>query len=101
VLRNYARWTERGGRGNRADELYREAVHHGAACGDWEVHGRSTTAYGIFLSHAGRNEEARGMLEEALAHLPPAHPDAQAAQEHLDAIEGGGKCSRKGGLSKK
>jgi tetratricopeptide (TPR) repeat protein len=93
ILRNYALWSDRAGHSERADELHREAVHHGASCGDWAVHGRSTTAYGIFLQHAGRPENAREMLEEALAHLPPSHPDAAAAQEHLTALDRGEPCA--------
>jgi len=93
ILRNYAIWSDRAGHHERADELHREAVHHGASCGDWAVHGRSTTAYGIFLQHACRNEKAREMLEVALAHLPPSHPDTTAAQEHLTALDRGEPCA--------
>jgi tetratricopeptide (TPR) repeat protein len=93
VLRNYALWSDRAGNRERAEKLHREAVHHGASCGDWAVHGRSTTAYGIFLQHAGRNEEARRLLEEALAHLPPGHTDTAAAQAHLNALNQSERCS--------
>jgi tetratricopeptide (TPR) repeat protein len=83
VLRNYAQWADAAALPEEADRLYREAVDHGASSGDWSTHGQSTVAYGIFLHKQGRLDEARGLLEEAVAHLPPSHPDLPRAREHL------------------
>jgi tetratricopeptide (TPR) repeat protein len=88
VLRNYALSAEKAGRLDQADVLHREAVDHGASSGDWYTHGRSTVAYGIFLQGRGRVAEARGLLEEAVAHLPPTHPDFAEAQGRLAIMAG-------------
>ena len=86
VLSHYAQWADRSALHDQADALYREAVDCGASSGDWSTHGRCTVAYGIFLHRMGRLDEARGLLEEAVAHLPPSHADFARAQEHLEAL---------------
>jgi hypothetical protein len=43
---------------------------------DYDMVGRAGVALGLFLQHEGRLPEARTVLEEGLAVLDPAHPDA-------------------------
>jgi tetratricopeptide (TPR) repeat protein len=87
VLRQYALWADGVGQTDRADRLYAESVSHGASSGDWSTHGRCTIAYGNFLLRLGRSDEGRHMLEEAVAHLPPTHPDLPAAQARLRDLD--------------
>jgi tetratricopeptide (TPR) repeat protein len=87
VLRQYAIWGDGIGDTDRADRLYAESVSHGASSGDWSTHGRCTIAYGNFLLRLGRTDEGRRMLEEAVAHLPPTHPDLPAAQARLRELD--------------
>ncbi len=99
VLRTYALWTDSIGNPAIAEPLYTEAAHHGASSGDWSTHGRSSTALGVFLMHRSRLTEAKRWLEEALAHLPPSHPDIFIARDHLDALNRGEPCACKGGAN--
>jgi tetratricopeptide (TPR) repeat protein len=87
VLRQYAIWADGVGDTDRADRLYAESVSHGASSGDWSTHGRCTIAYGNFLLRLGRSDEGRRMLEEAVAHLPPTHPDLPAGQARLRDLD--------------
>jgi tetratricopeptide (TPR) repeat protein len=48
--------------------------------------GRALIAHGIFVQHGGELEQARRLLEEALALLPPSHADTLYARSHLTAI---------------
>ena len=88
VLRNYALWSDNAGFTDRADPLFREAVDHGGSSGDWSTYGQCTVAYGLFLRRHGRIDEARRMLEAAVAHLPPNHPDLPTAREQLRELSG-------------
>ncbi len=97
ILRTYALWADTAGRPEVAEPLYAEAAQHGASSGAWATHGRSSTAFGVFLQHQARPDQARRWLEEAIAHLPPNHSDIVIARQHLDALNRGVPCGCAGG----
>jgi tetratricopeptide (TPR) repeat protein len=68
------------------------AVGSDAAKRASEILSRSEIALGTFLQHNDKPEEARRLLQAALARIDPAHPDAIAARGHLGAIETGAAC---------
>lgn len=74
---------------NRRDEAYavlQQAVLEGQTGSDPEATGRAMIALGIFRQHDGHLDQARELLEQALAILPVAQPDTLYARSHLDAI---------------
>jgi tetratricopeptide (TPR) repeat protein len=79
-------------RNEGAERQLRAAVADADRSGDAVLGGRMRVALGVFLQHAGRADDAKGMLEEGAAKLDPASADAAAARAHLAAITTGGPC---------
>lgn len=76
----------------QAEAAFDEAVSLAERSGDAELRGRALIARGIFVQHRGQLDDARGLLERALALLPPSHPDTLYARSHLDAIVHARSC---------
>ncbi|VTS02545.1 tetratricopeptide repeat protein [Tuwongella immobilis] len=87
VCRNYGLFHREWGDSDAAERLLQEAVEAGNRGEDALTAARAKIALGIFLQHARRNDEAKPLLESALASMDPAHPDALTAKSHLEAIE--------------
>jgi tetratricopeptide (TPR) repeat protein len=86
VLRNYAVYVAHGSDPASADRIFRQAASVAVAAKSNEAVGRTLVAYGIYQQHQNRLEEAKTMLEDALALLEPSHPDTLYARSHLSAI---------------
>lgn len=90
VLRNQGLFLAEKARETQAETAMREAV--AAAPRGGEMWARALVAHALFQQHRDRLAPAREQLRQALAALPPEHPDALCARSHLDAIESGGGC---------
>lgn len=89
VLRNYALYLAERGQDERAETLLREALD----TSEGELHARAAGAYGVFLHHRGRFDEAVPRLQTCIEELPPNHPDALTAASHLQFARNGEGCN--------
>jgi tetratricopeptide (TPR) repeat protein len=92
VLRNWGLALKEAGQAAPAEQRLTEAVREGRAGSDNEILGCAAVALGIFLQHQNRLDDARTALEEGLAALDPAHPDAIVGRGHLSAAKDGLTC---------
>jgi len=92
ALRNYGLYLSEQQRRSEAAPLLEAALSAGKSCGEPEVHGEAAAAYGIFLQHDKALEKAAPLLREAVELMPPAHPHALMARNHLNALEKSGSC---------
>ena len=75
---------------DRAD-LARTELQLAATATDPEVRGRALAALGVLEVHDGSPIRARPLLKDAVAALPPGHPDGLFARDHLATL-GTGSC---------
>lgn len=92
VLRNWGLALKEAGHVGPAEQRLAQAVTQARRGADYETVGRAGVALGLFLQHEGRLPEARTVLEEGLAALDPAHPDAIIGRSHLGAVIDGRTC---------
>ncbi|HEX4816797.1 MAG TPA: tetratricopeptide repeat protein [Nonomuraea sp.] len=92
VLRNWGLALAEADRPAEAEDRLREAVAAAEVSGDQELLGRVRVAYGLFLQHHGRLDDAGRMVETGLTTLDVAHPDALMGRSHLQAIKDGRSC---------
>ncbi|WP_344499252.1 tetratricopeptide repeat protein [Dactylosporangium maewongense] len=92
VLRNWGLALRDAGQTAEAERCLTDAVTHAQRGADFEILGRAGVALGIFLQHQERLAQARTALEQGLAALPDAHPDAIAGRSHLGAVLRGRTC---------
>ncbi|WP_375769895.1 tetratricopeptide repeat protein [Archangium gephyra] len=90
VLRNQGLFLAERGLEARAEAAMIEAVKSAPPGG--EMWGRALVAHALFQQHRDRHGPAREQLQQALAALPPEHPDALCARSHLDALMSGDGC---------
>jgi tetratricopeptide (TPR) repeat protein len=92
VLRGWGLALKEAGQAGPAEQRLTEAVQQGRLGSDNETLGQAAVALGIFLQHQERLDEARTALEEGLAAMDPAHPDAVVGRSHLGAAKDGLTC---------
>jgi tetratricopeptide (TPR) repeat protein len=92
VLRNWGLALKEADQAGPAGQRLTEAVRQGRLGSDNETLGRAAVALGILLQHQERLDEARTALEEGLAAMDPAHPDAIVGRSHLGAAQDGLTC---------
>lgn len=89
VRRNFALFLAEHDEPDRAEALFHEALDRA----DGEVWARTTGAYGIFLHHAERYDEAVLRLQACIDGLPPSHPDRLSADAHLQFARNAESCN--------
>ena len=92
VLRNWGLALRDAGQAGPAEQRLTEAMHQGRLGSDNETLGRAAVALGVFLQHEERLDEAQAVLQEGLAAMDPAHPDAIVGRSHLGAARDGHTC---------
>lgn len=92
VLRDWGLALNEADQAGPAEQRLIEAVREGRLGSDNETLGRAAVALGILLQHQGRLDEARTALEEGLAAMDAAHPDAIVGRGHLNAARDGFTC---------
>ena len=92
VLRNTGLLLSQMDRRADAEKDLRAATELAERSGEEPELGACRSALGIFLQHGGALEEARTLLQRAVAGLDPANPDALCAQSHLQAIDTKSAC---------
>ncbi len=89
VQRNFALYLAQHGDADRAEELFNAAL----AGAEGELYARVSGAYGIFLHHHGRYDEAVARLNSCIEGLPPSHPDRLTADAHVQFARDGEACN--------
>jgi tetratricopeptide (TPR) repeat protein len=79
-------------RSDGAERQLRQAVADAERATDAGLAARMRVALGVFLQHAGKADDAKGILDEAQKTLDAASPDAATARAHLAAVANGGPC---------
>jgi tetratricopeptide (TPR) repeat protein len=92
VRRNFGLFLAERSRPAAAREMMATALALGRTANDRDALGAALVAYGIFLQHQDEREEARRLLEEAAALIPPSDPTVFYARAHLEALKRGGAC---------
>lgn len=96
VLRNYALYLADEGADERAEDLFRQGLQEPSA--NEEDLARLAGAFGVFLHHRERFEEAARQLQRCIEGLPPSHPDRLAAAAHLQFAINGEPCNCAAGM---